>query len=124
MIGEADVLVTRAPGRVIGILTADCVPVVVRGDGVVAIAHAGWRGLVGGAIEAAVAAVGEVRGAWVGPSIHSCCYEVGPEVIAAFTERRLPVEGRDRVDPGRAAVAVLERAGIERHRRDHGVHVV
>jgi YfiH family protein len=113
VIGEADVLISRVPGRVIGILTADCVPVALLGDGVVALAHAGWRGLVGGAIEGAVAAVGEVRSAWVGPSIHSCCYEVGPEVIAAFRERGLPVEAPDRVDPGLAAVAVLRREGIE-----------
>ena len=113
VIGEADVLVSRAPGQVIGILTADCVPVALSGDEVVALTHAGWRGLVGGAIEAAVAAVGDVRSAWVGPSIHSCCYEVGPEVVAAFVERGLPVAAPDRVDPGRAAVAVLRREGIE-----------
>ena len=113
VIGEADVLVSRAPGSVIGILTADCVPVALAGDGIVAVAHAGWRGLVGGAIEAAVAEVGDVHRAWVGPSIHSCCYEVGPEVVAAFTERGLPVAGSGRVDPGRAAVALLEQIGIE-----------
>src|SRR5687767_14108341 len=74
VVGEADVLVTRRPGQVIAILTADCVPVVLAGDGVVAVAHAGWRGLVAGAIEAAVAHVGTVTKAWVGPSIHACCY--------------------------------------------------
>jgi polyphenol oxidase len=112
VIGEGDVLMTSSPGRVLGILTADCVPVVLWGDKGIALAHAGWRGLVGGALEAAVAALGDVRKAWVGPSIHACCYEVGPEVIDAFAARGLPVAAPDRVDPGQAAVALLERAGI------------
>ncbi|MFP5352346.1 MAG: polyphenol oxidase family protein [Actinomycetota bacterium] len=110
--GEADVIATREPGLVIGILTADCTPVVVAGDDRVAIAHAGWRGLVAGAVEVAVEWVGRPYAAWVGPSIRSCCYEVGPEVIAAFEERGLPVAAPDRVSPGEAAVFALERAGI------------
>lgn len=112
VIGEADVLVSREPGPVIGILTADCVPVILQGEGVVAIAHAGWRGLVGGAIQVAVERVGRVDKAWVGPSIHACCYEVGPEVIDAFRERGLPVADGSHVDPGRAAVVALYRAGV------------
>ena len=111
--GEADVLVATEPGVTIGILTADCTPVVVAGHDRVAVAHAGWRGLVAGAVEAAVDAVGEVRAAWVGPSIHACCYEVGPEVIEAFEGGGLPVAGADRVDPGRAAVVALRRRGVE-----------
>lgn len=110
--GEADVIATREPGVVIGILTADCTPVVVLGEGRLAIAHAGWRGLVAGAVEAAVDWVGAPSAAWVGPSIRSCCYEVGPEVIRAFEERGLPVAARDRVSPGEAAVFALERAGL------------
>lgn len=112
VIGEGDVLMTSSPGRVLGILTADCVPVVLWGDRGIALAHAGWRGLVDGALEAAVEALGEVRKAWVGPSIHACCYEVGPEVIEAFAGRGLPIAAPGRVDPGHAAVAVLERAGV------------
>lgn len=110
--GEADVLVTSQRGVAIGILTADCTPVIVAGAGAVAIAHAGWRGLVAGAVETAVEAVGDARAAWVGPSIHACCYEVGPEVIEAFRSKGLPVAGSDRVDPGRAATFALHRAGV------------
>lgn len=110
--GEADVLATSEPGVVIAILTADCTPVIVAGTDRVAIAHAGWRGLVAGAVETAVEAAGEVRAAWVGPSIHACCYEVGPEVIDAFRSEGLPVAGSDRVDPGRAAAFALHRAGV------------
>lgn len=113
VIGEADILVTRVPGRVLAILSADCVPVVLHGGDAVAVVHAGWRGLVGGAIEAGVAAVGAVERAWVGPSIHACCYEVGPEVVDAFASHGLPVAAPDRVDPGRAAMVALRRAGVE-----------
>lgn len=110
--GEADVIATTEPGVVIGILTADCTPVVVAGPRRVAVAHAGWRGLVAGAIERAVEWIGDPYAAWVGPSIRSCCYEVGPEVIAAFEEARLPVAAPDRVSPAEAAVFALERAGV------------
>ena len=109
--GDADVLHTRSSGTALAILTADCTPVVVAGEMGVAIAHAGWRGLVAGAIERALEVVGPVSSAWVGPSIRSCCYEVGPEVIEAFSAAGLPVAGPDRVDPGEASVAVLERSG-------------
>lgn len=111
--GEADALVTSERGVTIGILTADCTPVVVAGSGKVAVAHAGWRGVVAGAVDAAVEAVGDVVCAWVGPSIHACCYEVGPEVIEAFSHLDLPVAGPDRVDPAAAAVVQLRRRGVE-----------
>jgi hypothetical protein len=112
-VGSADVLVARVPGVVIGILSADCVPVAIAGERGVAMAHAGWRGLVAGAIDAGIAAVGPVRAAWVGPSIHACCYEVSDDVIDAFRSAGLPVAGDDRVDPGRAAAFALRRAGVE-----------
>lgn len=112
ILGECDVLVARAPGVTIGILTADCAPVIVWGPEGIAIAHAGWRGLVAGAIEEAVRRVGGVA-AWVGPSIRACCYEVGPEVAAAFEEAGLPVAAPDRVDTMDAAVAALQKTGVE-----------
>lgn len=111
-VGFADVLITRRPGVVVGILSADCVPVALVGERGVAMVHAGWRGLVAGAIEAGIGAVGPVRAAWVGPSIHACCYEVSDDVLDAFRGSGLPVAGPDRVDPGRAAVFALHRAGI------------
>lgn len=113
-VGHADVLVARVPGVVVGILSADCVPVALAGERGVAMAHAGWRGLAGGAIEAGVAAVGPVRAAWVGPSIHACCYEVSDDVISAFEAAGLPLAASDRVDPGDAAVFALRRAGVEK----------
>jgi YfiH family protein len=113
VLGEADVLVAREPGPVLGLLTADCAPVLMIGERGSAVAHAGWRGLVAGAIEAAVRAIAPVRAAWIGPCIHACCYTVGAEVISAFHAAGLPVAAPDRVDPGEASAFALARAGVE-----------
>jgi YfiH family protein len=118
VLGEADGLVLSEPGPVVGILTADCAPVVVAGNGSAAVLHGGWRGLVAGVVEAGVEAIGEGTTAWIGPAIKSCCYEVGAEVIASFDESGLPVAERSgergRVDIADAARASLERAGVAR----------
>jgi len=110
--GEGDGLVARALGVVCGVLTADCVPVLVEGRAGVAALHAGWRGLVAGVLERGAEAVGPVTAAWIGPSIHACCYEVGDDVTGAFRRAGLPVAGPRRVDPSDAARVALERAGI------------
>ena len=84
---EADALTSRATGRPIAVLVADCVPIALTGPGVVAAVHAGWRGICRGVIGAAVAAMGRLPSppvAWIGPCIGPCCYEVGPEVPAEF----------------------------------------
>lgn len=114
VVGEADVLVTRTAGTVLGVLAADCAPAIVWGDEGLAVVHAGWRGLVAGAVAAGAEAVGTARAAWVGPCIHACCYRVGPEVVDAFRSKGLPTAGDDRVDIGRATVVALRRAGIEK----------
>lgn len=87
---RADAVVTATPGLAVGVLTADCTPVLFADPEakVVAAAHAGWRGAVGGVLEAAVAemvAQGAQRArirAAIGPTINQCCYEVGPEFEA------------------------------------------
>jgi polyphenol oxidase len=112
ILGEGDVLVTRDPGPVLGVLTADCAPVMLIGEGGAAIAHAGWRGLVAGAVQKAVEAVAPVSAAWIGPCIHGCCYRVGEEVLEAFRSAGLPVAARDSVDPAQASWYVLRRAGV------------
>jgi len=89
---KADALVTRTPGLVIGILTADCAPVLFADPeaGVVGAAHAGWRGAVAGVVEAAVAAMeslGASRNrifAAIGPTINQVSYEVGPDFEEAL----------------------------------------
>jgi polyphenol oxidase len=91
---KADALVTRTRGLVIGILTADCAPVLFADPeaGVVAAAHAGWRGALGGVLEATVAAMereGAERSrifAALGPAISQKAYEVGPEFAAVSAE--------------------------------------
>jgi YfiH family protein len=111
---EGDVVATRRTGVSVAVVTADCVPVVVLGEDVIAVVHAGWKGLVAGAVERGVDAVGAPRAAWVGPSIRSCCYEVGPDVVSAFEERNFPIADSWHVDPGRAAFVALMRAGVEK----------
>lgn len=85
----ADAAVTRQPGRICAILTADCLPVLLAGDAGdrVGAAHAGWRGLAAGVIEAAVAALGVPPRqllAWLGPAIGPRHFEVGAEVREEF----------------------------------------
>jgi hypothetical protein len=91
---RADALVTDVPGLVIGVLAADCVPVLfadARGKAVAA-AHAGWKGALGGIIAATVAALAEMAVparrivACVGPCIQQQSYEVGAELRQRFVD--------------------------------------
>lgn len=89
---EADAAVTSVPGTVLAILTADCLPVLFCADdgSEVGAAHAGWRGLVGGVLEATVNAMAtspERLIAWLGPAAGPQHYEVGAEVRDAFVSR-------------------------------------
>jgi polyphenol oxidase len=90
--GPADAAVTRQPGKVCAILTADCLPVLLAGAAGdrVGAAHAGWRGLAAGVIEATVSALGGPPGellAWLGPAIGPRHFEVGAEVREEFLRR-------------------------------------
>ncbi|HEX6390315.1 MAG TPA: polyphenol oxidase family protein [Solirubrobacteraceae bacterium] len=79
----ADGRLARTAGVGCLVFVADCLPVALQGPGGVCMAHAGWRGLAGGVLEAAVDAVGATH-AVIGPGAGPCCYEVGPEVFEAF----------------------------------------
>ena len=90
-VGEpvADACVSDTAGRVLAVLTADCLPVVFcnRQGSEVAVAHAGWRSLVGGVLEATVATMQSPAAqllAWMGPAAGPAHYEVGIEVREAF----------------------------------------
>ena len=103
---EADAAVTSIPGCVLAILTADCLPVAFasRDGDEVGAAHAGWRGLAEGALEATVAAMHtapERLIAWLGPAAGPQAYEIGEEVRAAFVD----------ADPGAAGAFVATRPG-------------
>ena len=87
--GPADAAIARRAGPVCAILTADCLPVMIAADTgeAVAAAHAGWRGLAAGVIEATVRALGtppEHLMAWLGPAIGPEHFEVGAEVRDAL----------------------------------------
>lgn len=89
---KADAMVTATPGIALGILTADCQPVLFADaeGGVVGVAHAGWKGARDGVLENTVQAMeglGAVRSriaAVIGPSISQQAYEVGPEFLDTF----------------------------------------
>jgi polyphenol oxidase len=96
--GRADASIVRTAGRVCAIQVADCMPVLFadREGAAIAAAHAGWRGLAGGVLEATVEALAvpaERLLAWLGPAIGPAGFEVGLDVRDAFT----------RDDPGAAA---------------------
>ena len=85
----ADAAVTRAPGIVLGVRSADCLPVLLadRAGTVVGAAHAGWRGLAAGVLEATLRAMNVPPSeivAWLGPAIGPQKFEVGSDVFAAF----------------------------------------
>jgi len=134
----ADGLWTDDPGHVLGAFGADCLPVLLKGPERIATAHAGWRGLIAGVVEAGARAA-SATDAWIGPGIRPCCYEVGEDVAAPFRERfgAAAVPGCQ-ADLWFAAEAAAGAAGVERvhcarlctschadlffsHRRDGGV---
>lgn len=88
---RADAAIARVPGRVLAVLSADCLPVLVAAadGGEIAAAHAGWRGLAAGVLEMTIAALRTPPAgllAWLGPCIGAASYEVGVEVRAAFVD--------------------------------------
>lgn len=129
---KADAMVTAARGLAVGVLTADCAPVLMAdvGAGVVGAAHAGWRGAIAGVLEATIDAMeglGASRArivAAVGPCIRQRAYEVGPDFEAQFVNldpanARFFAPGpgpgsRPHFDLSGYALSRLEAAGIAR----------
>ncbi|WP_082124467.1 peptidoglycan editing factor PgeF [Lysobacter capsici] len=122
---EADASVTSTRGSVLAILTADCLPVLFAADdgSEVGAAHAGWRGLADGVLEATVAAMRTEPArvhAWLGPAAGPRHYEIGAEVRDAFVARDAGAEaafvatrpGHWRVDLYALARRRLARAGL------------
>ncbi|HEX2038746.1 MAG TPA: polyphenol oxidase family protein [Acidimicrobiales bacterium] len=116
---EADAAVTTVPGACLAVLTADCAPVVMAGDErVLAVVHAGWRGLREGVVEAAAARMRELGAtriqAALGPCIHAECYEF-VDVADWFDEevRATTRAGTPALDLPAAVRASLRRAEVE-----------
>ena len=123
----ADGAVSRRPGRVCAMLTADCLPVLFAAESgdAVAVAHAGWRGLAGGVLEATVRALGVAPRtllAWFGPAIGPRHFEIGPEVRDellrgdpdAHGAFEVNARGRFMADLSALARSRLARLGVER----------
>ncbi len=88
--GEADALWTREPGLLLAVVTADCVPILVVGQGAVGVIHAGWRGLAAGIIPASLAQMPGPCVAAIGPCISAASYETGEEVVQAIVSAGVP----------------------------------
>ena len=115
----ADAAVTFTRGVVCAVLVADCLPVFLAGRAGdrVAIAHAGWRGLAAGILEATIAALACTPGelvAWLGPSIGPRAFEVGAEVRDAFTAQDAGAAAA--FHPGRAGRWLADLPGLARRR--------
>lgn len=123
----ADAAVTSARGRVLAVVTADCLPIVLlsRKQPHVAIVHAGWRGLAAAVVERTIqeiACPAQDLLAWLGPAAGPAAYEVGEEVYAAFVDRhpahvsafKPTRRGHWHVDLYALAQARLCQAGLER----------
>lgn len=130
---RADAAVTGMAGCALAVLTADCAPVALASaEGVIGVAHAGWRGTVAGVLEATVAEMrsmgaSDIR-AVVGPCIRPGCYAFGPadlDRVAARmgdTVRGTTSTGDPALDLPAAVLASLGRAGVDPdHVRDAGV---
>jgi YfiH family protein len=126
---QADAMATRRPGLALGILTADCAPVLLTDAEakVIGAAHAGWKGALSGVIESAIAAMESLGAsrqriaAAIGPCISQTNYEVGPEFEGRFRDadsanarffERSAKPGHWRFDLPGFAAARLEAAGI------------
>lgn len=108
---------TGMPGLALLVLTADCLPVALAADGAVAMVHAGWRGLAGGILAEGVRALRAAGGtgavtAAIGPGAGGCCYEVGDEVRAAFSDVPDARRGRN-IDLKAVATARLRAVGVD-----------
>ena len=122
---DADAVISCLPAQAIGVVTADCVPILIASatSSWVAAVHAGWRGLAAGVIENTLVRLAKhcaLDGltAVVGPHIGPCCYEVDEVVLQAFSARSLDFaftpgrSGHWQLDLAAAAQAVLEAGGL------------
>ena len=127
-------MVTSTPGLFLGVLTADCTPILfwspTRGAKLAAVVHAGWRGTLAGLAAKMVAHIADRYGVGptslqcaLGPTIDACCYEVGDDVAGPLAEKWGAnakksigtVKGRIHVDLRKLNAALLADAGVPGH---------
>lgn len=126
----ADAAVTAESGCTLVVRSADCAPIVLLGGGAVGVVHAGWRGLLAGVVEAAVAALRAISDdpveARLGPCIHPCCYEFDGPGRAELVARVGPAAeatttwGTPAVDLPAAVAAELARVDVALPERSPG----
>ena len=121
---KADAAVTREPGSALAVLTADCAPIALLSpEGVLAVVHAGWRGLLAGVVERAVQTARslgatELR-ALLGPCIHAECYQFGPGDLDAVagrfggSVRSVTADGQAALDIPAAVRTALRGTGVD-----------
>ena len=133
--GEGDAMVTGAPGVFLGVLTADCVPIVcwarTSQRRLAAVIHAGWRGTLAGLAMKTVRHIESRHGTRardlrcaLGPAIGPCCYEIGPDVsdplLREWGDKAEPSlrreEGKTYLDLRRLNAALLAAAGVREER--------
>jgi YfiH family protein len=121
---RADAAVSAAPGVALAVLTADCAPIALSSnEGVIGVAHAGWRGLQAGVIEETVAAMRQLGAdrvfAALGPCVHPDCYAFGPDDLELIASRlgnevrAIDRHGHAALDLPAAVRIALEQAGAE-----------
>lgn len=121
---KADAAVTAVPGCALAVLAADCAPVALASaEGVIGVAHAGWRGVAAGVLEATVIEMEKLGAtaiqAVIGPCIHAECYEFGAADLALVahrlgdTVRATTAGGGPALDLPAAVHAALEGAGVQ-----------
>lgn len=126
---RADASVTSQPGRVLAVLTADCLSVVMADEAgrVAGVAHAGWKGLAGGVLEAMFKHLQRKRHAcgltessgwraWIGPGIGTRAFQVGEDVRLAFGQDGDPQAGLFSVDPLELGKWRADLAGLAKQR--------
>lgn len=113
--GEADALVTRSPGLPLAVSVADCLPLVLVGNGVLGVVHSGWRGTYAEIAARAAGWMGdpEAVSAYIGPCIRECCYEVSEAVAGKFGEKFGDVVRGRRLSLPAAVESSLRGAGVE-----------
>jgi YfiH family protein len=130
VLGDGDALVSNRPDLTLARRTADCLPVLMADsrNRVVAAVHSGWRGVVNGVVPRTIETMAkqfetlpEDLAVAIGPGIGACCFEVGPEVAAQFSElfpERTELAGKANLDLVEALLRQMGQTGVRQGQID------